>query len=40
MPKKKKIISEICNGGIMGIHSSALKYLSKIKKNISQENIT
>ena len=31
--KRKKIDSDICNGGIMGIHSSALKYLSKIKKN-------
>ena len=31
--KRKKIDSDFCNGGIMGIHSSALKYLSKIKKN-------
>ena len=27
--KRKKIDSDVCNGGIMGIHSSALKYLSK-----------
>ncbi len=31
--KRKRVVSNICNGGIMGIHSSALKYLSKIKKN-------
>ena len=31
--KIKKIKSNLCNGGIMGIHSSALKHLHKIKKN-------
>ena len=31
--KRKKIYSDVCNGGIMGIHSSALKYISKITKN-------
>ena len=29
----KKINSNFCNGGIMGIHSSSLKYLNEIKKN-------
>ncbi len=31
--KKIKVNSNFCNGGIMGIHSSCLKYLKKIKKN-------
>ena len=31
--KRKKIDSSYCNGGIMGIHSSCLKHLNKIKKN-------
>ena len=31
--KRKRINSNFCNGGIMGIHSSSLKYLNKIKKN-------
>ena len=31
--KKNKIFSNFCNGGIMGIHSSCLKYLNKIKRN-------
>ncbi len=31
--KNKKINSNFCNGGIMGIHSSCLKHLDKIKKN-------
>ena len=31
--KKNKVDSNFCNGGIMGIHSSCLKYLNKIKKN-------
>ena len=31
--ERKNAVSNICNGGIMGIHSSALKFLSKIKKN-------
>ena len=31
--KRKNINSNFCNGGIMGIHSSSLKYLNKIKKN-------
>ena len=31
--KEKKIDSNFCNGGIMGIHSSCLKHLDKIKKN-------
>ena len=31
--KRNKVISNYCNGGIMGIHSSCLKYLNKIKKN-------
>ncbi len=31
--ERKNTVSNICNGGIMGIHSSALKFLSKIKKN-------
>ena len=31
--ENKKINSKVCNGGIMGIHSSVLKYLNKIKKN-------
>ena len=36
--ENKNNISKICNGGIMGIHSSVLKFLSKIKKNnISNE---
>ena len=31
--KKINVNSNFCNGGIMGIHSSCLKYLKKIKKN-------
>ena len=31
--KRKTVNSSFCNGGIMGIHSSCLKYLNKIKKN-------
>ena len=31
--KRKKVNSNFCNGGIMGIHSSCLKHLNKIKKN-------
>ena len=31
--KLKKLDLNICNGGIMGIHSSALKHLNNIKKN-------
>ncbi len=31
--KRKKVNSKFCNGGIMGIHSSYLKKLTKIKKN-------
>ncbi len=31
--KREKVNSNICNGGIMAIHNSALKYLNKIKKN-------
>ncbi len=31
--KRKKVNSNICNGGIMALHSSLLKYLFKIKKN-------
>ena len=31
--KRNKVDSNFCNGGIMGIHSSCLKYLNKIKKN-------
>ena len=31
--KKNKVFSNFCNGGIMGIHSSCLKYLNKIKRN-------
>ena len=31
--KRKKVNSKFCNGGIMGIHSSCLRHLSKIKKN-------
>ena len=31
--KRNKANSNFCNGGIMGIHSSCLKYLNKIKKN-------
>ena len=31
--KKNKVDSNFCNGGIMGIHSSCLKHLNKIKKN-------
>ncbi len=31
--KTKTVYSNFCNGGIMGIHSSCLKYLNKIKKN-------
>ena len=30
---KKEVNSNLCNGGIMGIHSSSLKYLDKIKKD-------
>ena len=32
--KGKKFNSNFCNGGIMGIHSSCLKYLKNIKKNL------
>ena len=31
--KRNKVDSNFCNGGIMGIHSSCLKYLNKINKN-------
>ncbi len=31
--KKNKVDSNFCNGGIMGIRSSCLKFLNKIKKN-------
>ncbi len=31
--KRNKVDSNFCNGGIMGIHSSCLKYFNKIKKN-------
>ena len=31
--KRNKVFSNFCNGGIMGIHSSCLEYLNKIKKN-------
>ena len=31
--KINKVDSVFCNGGIMGIHSSCLKYVKKIKKN-------
>ena len=31
--KRNKVNSIFCNGGIMGIHSSCLKHLNKIKKN-------
>ena len=31
--KKNKLVSNFCNGGIMGIHSSCLKDLNKIKKD-------
>ncbi len=31
--KRKKIVSNFCNGGIMGIHSSYLKHINKIEKN-------
>ena len=31
--KRNKVFSNFCNGGIMGIHSSCLKYLNKIKRN-------
>ena len=31
--KRNKVDSVFCNGGIMGIHSSCLKHLNKIKKN-------
>ena len=31
--KRKKVNSKFCNGGIMGLHSSCLRHLSKIKKN-------
>merc|ERR1711991_1108329 len=31
--KRNKVDSNFCNGGIMGIHSSCLKHLNKIKKN-------
>merc|ERR1711991_828336 len=31
--KRNKVDSNFCNGGIMGIHSSCLKSLNKIKKN-------
>ena len=32
--KRNKVTSNLCNGGIMGIHSSCFKYLNKIKKNL------
>ena len=31
--ERRKISSDFCNGGIMGIHSSVLKYVTKIKRN-------
>ena len=31
--KTNKVVSNFCNGGIMGIHSSCLNHLRKIKKN-------
>ena len=31
--ENKKVSSKVCNGGVMGIHSSVLKHLNKIKKN-------
>ena len=31
--KRNRVFSNFCNGGIMGIHSSCLEYLNKIKKN-------
>ena len=31
--KRNKVFSNFCNGGIMGIHSSCLEHLNKIKKN-------
>ena len=31
--KRNKVLSHFCNGGIMGIHSSCLRYLNKIKRN-------
>ena len=31
--KTNKIVSNFCNGGIMGIHSSCLTHLNKIRKN-------
>ena len=32
--KKNNVYSNFCNGGIMGIDSTCLKYLNKIKKNL------
>ena len=31
--ERRKINSDFCNGGIMGIHTSELKHLTKIKRN-------
>ena len=35
--KKNEVDLNFCNGGIMGIHSSCLKYLNKIKNSLSGE---